>query len=144
METLVRDLRFAIRQLVKKPVFTTIAIASLAIGIGANTAIFTLVNAVILQEPPIERPEEVVEVYRATAGFSHATFSYPDLEDLGRDTDQVFSDVAGSRISFVQTDVNGGVEVLPAELVTGNFFPMLGVPALVAALPSLVPELHAR
>ena len=98
---------------------------------GANTAIFTLVNAVILQEPPIERPEEVVEVYRATAGFSHATFSYPDLEDLGRDTDQVFSDVAGSRISFVQTDVNGGVEVLPAELVTGNFFPMLGVPALV-------------
>ena len=131
METLIRDVRFAVRRLAKKPVFTTIAIASLAIGIGANTAIFTLVNAVMLQEPPIERSEEVVEVYRATAGFSHATFSYPDLEDLGRVTDEVFSDVAGSRISFVQTDTDGGVKVLPAELVTGNFFPMLGVPALV-------------
>ena len=138
MERLVRDLRYAVRRLLKKPAFTAIAVVSLAIGIGANTAIFSLVNAIIIRDLPLEKPEELVDVYRQVAGFSHATFSFPDMEDLRRETSEVFTGVAGSRLSFVQTDVEGGVELLPAELITGNFFPLLGVPAHVGR--TLLPE----
>jgi predicted permease len=115
-----------------------IAIASLAVGIGANTAVFTLVNAVILGETPIERIDEVVEVYRSTGGFSHATFSYPDFEDLRRDHGGVFAELAASRINFVQADAEGGVEMMMSELISGNFFPMLGIEAAIGRtfLPS--------
>ncbi len=85
MERLVRDLRYAVRRLLKKPAFTAIAVVSLAIGIGANTAIFSLVNAIIISDLPLEKPEELVDVYRQVAGFSHATFSFPDMEDLRRE-----------------------------------------------------------
>ena len=138
MERLVRDLRYAVRRLLKKPAFTAIAVVSLAIGIGANTAIFSLVNAIIIRDLPLEKPEELVDVYRQVAGFSHATFSFPDMEDLRRETSDIFTEVAGSRLSFVQTDVDGGVELLPAELITGNFFPLLGVPAHIGR--TLLPE----
>jgi predicted permease len=122
----------------RKPLFTAVAVVSLAIGIGANTAIFSLVNAVILRDLPVERPEELVDIYRSVAGFSHATFSYPDYLDVGRDGEELFSDVALSRLAFVQTDTDDGVELLPGELVSGNFFPMLGVPAVVGR--TLLPE----
>ncbi len=138
MERLVRDLRYAVRRLAKKPAFTAIAVISLAIGIGANTAIFSLVNALILRDLPLERPEELVEVYRGVAGFSHATFSFPDIEDVRRETGEVFAEVAASRLAFVQTDVDGGVEVRPGELVSGNYFTMLGVPAHLGR--TLLPE----
>jgi predicted permease len=138
MERLVQDLRYAFRRLVKKPAFTAVAIVSLTIGIGANTAIFSLVNAIFIRELPLERPEELVEVYRSVAGFSHATMSFPDLEDVRRETEDVFVDVAGSRLAIVQTDVEGGVEVVTGELVSGNYFPMLGVRAAVGR--TLLPE----
>ncbi len=138
MERLSRDLRIAVRRFIRRPAFTVIAAASLAIGIGANTAIFSLVNAIIIRDLPFDQSEELVDVYRSVAGFSHATFSYPDLLDLQRETRDVFSGVAGSRLAFVQTDVDGGVEGLAAELVTGNFFPLTGVDALVGR--TLQPE----
>ena len=138
MDRLTKDLRFAIRRLLKKPLFTSVAIASLAVGIGANTAIFSLVNSIMLRDLPLEEPAELVDIYRSVVGFSHATFSYPDYVDLKQDGSEVFTDIALSRLAFVQTDVDGGVEPIPAELVSGNFFPMLGVDAALGR--TLLPE----
>ena len=138
MERLTRDLRYAVRRLVKNPLFTVVAVVSLAIGIGANTAIFTLVNAIMLRDLPLDEPEELVEIYRSVAGFSHATFAYPDYVDLVRETEDIFSDVAGTQLALVQTDVDAGIEIIPAELVTGNYFPTLGVPAEIGR--TLLPE----
>ena len=90
MDRVIRDLRIAARRLRKKPLFTLIAVLSLAIGIGANTAIFSLTNAIILRDLPLEKPEELVDLYRNMANFSHGPFSYPDLRDLERDTEDVF------------------------------------------------------
>ena len=78
MDRLTQDLRFAVRRLLKKPLFTSVAIVSLAVGIGANTAIFSLVNSIMLRDLPVEEPEELVDIYRSIVGFSHATFPYPD------------------------------------------------------------------
>ncbi len=129
MEQIARDIRFALRRLTRRPLFTLVAIASLALGIGANSAIFTLVNAVVWRDAGFSQPETLVEVYRSVAGFSHATFSYPDYQDFKRDAAEVFEDVAASRLALVPIDMDGSVEVVPAELVTGNWFELLGVPA---------------
>ena len=129
MEQLSRDIRFALRRLARRPLFTLVAVVSLALGIGANSAIFTLVNAVVLRDLPLSEPDELVEVYRSVAGFSHATFSYPDYQDYRDDASEVFSDVAASRLALVPVGSEAGVEVQPAELVTGNWFGLLGVTA---------------
>ncbi len=138
METLARDLRFALRRLAQKPAFTAIAILSLAIGIGANTAIFSLINAIILRDLPLQRPEELVDVYQSVAGFSHGPFSFPDIEDLRREASDAFLGVAASRLAFVQTDVENGVEIVTGEIVSGNYFTLLGVPAHIGR--TLLPE----
>ena len=129
VETWIKNVRFAIRRLRRRPLFTVIAVLTLAIGVGANSAIFTLVNAALYRQLPLERPHELVDVYRSVVGFSHATFSYPDLVELREDTRDVFSDLGGSRLALLQADTETGVEALPAEVVTGNYFPMLGVKA---------------
>ncbi len=131
VEGWVRNVRYAIRRLAKAPVFTLTAIGSLGLGIGANTAIFSLVNAVIIREQPFEDPETLVDVYVASEGFSHGTLSYPDYLDVIEGTPDVFTQVGGSQLTLIQLDVDVGVEVIPAEAVTGNYFSLLGVkPAL--------------
>jgi len=134
MATFLRDLHYSVRRLLKTPLFTSIAVISLAIGIGANTALFTLVNAVILQRPDLEDPDRLVEVYRSVAGFSHATFSYPDYVDLVAESEDLFAGIAGVRLALVQMDIDGGVETLPGELVTGNYFDLLGLRASAGRL----------
>ena len=138
MDRLIRDIRFATRRLFKKPVFTITAIVSLAIGIGANTAIFSLVNAIIIRDLPFSHPEELVDVYQSVAGFSHGTFSFPDIEDIRRESGEVFTDVVTSRLAFIQTDVDGGIEMVTGELVSGNYFPLIGVHAQIGR--TLLPE----
>lgn len=130
MEQFLQDCRFAVRRLAKRPGFTLIALVSIAIGIGANTAIFSLVNAIVLRDLPLQRPAELVEIYKAMQGFTHGPVSFPDLRDLEREGSEVFTGVAAFRLAFVQEDFQGGVDALPAEVVTGNYFPLLGVPAL--------------
>ena len=127
MDTLRQDFRYALRRLRRTPGFAAIALVSLALGIGANTAIFTLVNAIILSRPPIEHPEELVDVYRRVPGFSHSTFSYPDYLDLRRSTSGVFSQIAASKLGFAQREVGDGVETIPVELVTGEYFALRGL-----------------
>ena len=133
-----RDVRDGFRTLVKRPAFTAVAVLSLALGIGANTAIFSLVNAIILRESPVDRPEEVVNLYLHQASFAYSTFSYPDYEDVRDGTTEVFSQVGGSQFVPVQIDQNETVAVVMAEAVTGNYFPMLGIEAAVGRtlLPS--------
>jgi predicted permease len=131
MDMLASNVRYAVRRLLRAPLFTLVAILSLALGIGANTAIFSLVNAVVIREVALERPEELVDVFEASEGFSHGTLSYPDYLDLVEATRDVYSGVGGIQYAFVQIDVDGGVETLMAETVTGNYFSLLGVqPAL--------------
>ena len=135
-----RDIRDGLRSLARRPAFTAVAILSLALGIGANTAIFSLVNAVILRDSPIERPEEVVNLYLHQASFEFGTLSYPDFEDVRDGAAAVFSDVAASHFLPLTIDRGGGggAGLAPAEAVTGSYFPMLGIEAAVGRtlLPS--------
>ncbi len=133
-----RDVRDGFRTLIKRPAFTAVAVLSLALGIGANTAIFSLVNAIILRESPVDRPEEVVNLYLHQASFAYSTFSYPDYEDVRDGTTEVFSQVGGSQFVPAQIDQNETVAGVMAEAVTGNYFPMLGIDAAVGR--TLIPS----
>jgi len=136
VDTLVMNVRYSVRRLMKSPMFTLVAIVSLGLGIGANTAMFSVVNAVIIRDLPFEDPETLVDVYEAMEGFSHGTLSYPDYLDLIDGSGDVFSDVAGTQLALLQIDVDEGVEMLPGEAVTGNYFSLLGVHAAVGRLIS--------
>ncbi|MCY4658549.1 MAG: ABC transporter permease [Acidobacteria bacterium] len=135
-----RDVRDGVRSLARRPAFTAVAVLSLALGIGANSAIFSLVNAVILRDSPIERPEEVVNLYLHQAAFEFGSLSYPDFEDIRDGTAGVFSAIAASHFVPLTIDrgEGGGVGLAPAEAVTGSYFPMLGIEAAVGRtlLPS--------
>ncbi|MYN66432.1 MAG: hypothetical protein F4X11_15595 [Acidobacteria bacterium] len=135
-----REIRDGKRSLAKRPAFTAVAIVSLTLGIGANTAIFSLVNAVILRDSPIERPEEVVNLYLHQASFGFGALSYPDFEDVRDGAAEVFSDIAASHFVplTIDREEGGGVGLAPAEAVTGSYFPMLGIEAAVGRtlLPS--------
>src|SRR5688572_27443952 len=98
METTLQDIRYGLRMLLKNPGFTAIAIIALALGIGANTAIFSVVSAVLLRPLPYSEPEQIVAVWGAdaTKPDSQSTFSYPDFADL-RGQNQVFSALGAYR-----------------------------------------------
>jgi len=124
-----RDARLAVRRLVATPGFTLVAILSLALGIGANTAIFSLVNAVLLRELPLREPERLMDVYISLPDEPYMVFCYPEYRDFVEGTEDVFESVAASRIIFAQVDQGGDVEVALGEAVTGSFFTTLGVRA---------------
>ena len=127
--TIRRNIRYALRRLIQHPGFTATALLSLALGIGANTAIFTVVNAVLLRSLPLQAPDELVDIYFSESEFSYGLFSYPDFRDLRESSEDVFTGVAATRPVLVQLDVDGGIEMVFGEVITGNYFPMLGVPA---------------
>ena len=85
------NVRYAVRRLRKSPVFTLVAIVSLGLGIGANTAMFSLVNAIVIRDLPLEDPETLVNVYGTASG---STLSYPDFEDLAEGSTDVFAGVS--------------------------------------------------
>ncbi|MBM4188414.1 MAG: ABC transporter permease [Gemmatimonadetes bacterium] len=124
---LLRDIRYAARRLLARPAFTLTAVASLALGIGANAAIFTLVNDVILRPPPVAEPERLVNIYISSPTYPFNVFSYPELEEVRRETRAVFSGFGGARYAFAPRDGEGGPEMLPAEAVNGDYFAVLGL-----------------
>ena len=132
METLLQDLRYAVRTLRKSPLFVSVAILSLALGIGANTAIFTLINQLILRYLPVRNPEELVLLtgrghhYGSNNGPN--AISYSMYQDF-RDRNQVFSGMFCRHGDMVSVTFNGRTELAAAELVSGNYFPVLGVGA---------------
>ena len=134
MRDLLSDLRFALRTLAKSPVFAAVAVVSLALGIGANTAIFALLDQVLLRLLPVKHPEQLVQLrwegshYGSNTGY--AALSYPMYKDF-RDQDQVFSGVMCRYSLPLSLGYNGQNERLEGELVSGNYFDVLGVKAIL-------------
>ena len=131
------DLRYAARQLLKNPGFSAVAVLTLALGIGANTALFTVINAVLLRSLPVKNPDELVQVIvSAGASGPNYAFSYPfyeRLRDGGRSLSGLFA--AGGvglkdRLMVTNGD-NASIEFVRAQAVSGNFFSVLGVPAML-------------
>ena len=134
-----RDIRDGLRALTRRPGFTVVAVLSLALGIGANTAIFSLVNAVLLREIPLRQPEELVNLYMHSPSFQYGTLSYPDYEDVRDGTTEVFSQIGATQFAPVQIDGDsGGVNLVFAEAVTGSYFPTIGIDAFLGR--TILPE----
>ena len=126
MTALWQDLSYALRMLRKNPGFTAIAVLTLALAIGANTALFSVVNSVLLNPLPYPHPEELVTIHESKPNFNTGSVSYPNFLDWKKDN-QTLSSMAVSRsYSFSLTGI-GQAEQVPAQLVTSDFFPILGV-----------------
>src|SRR5262245_45825842 len=126
METLTQDVRYGIRTLLKSPGFTAVAILSLALGIGANAAIFSLVNTVLFHPLPVREPERLVEVTPLRPGTEFGAFSYLNYKDF-RDRNDVFEGFAEYRFAPMSLSREGNNERLWGYLVSGNYFDVLGV-----------------
>jgi predicted permease len=127
METLLHDLRYGTRQLLKHRAFTILAIISLALGIGANTAIFSLVNTVLLRPLPVKEPSRLIEVYGALHNGADFTIqSYLNYKDY-RDRNDVFSGLFVYRMVVSSLSHNGSNERAWGFLASGNYFDVLGV-----------------
>ena len=129
MRTLLKDLRYAIRGLAKHPGFTAIAMITLALGIGANTAIFSLVNTVLLRPLPVPQPEQIVSVALRGKSDSMQAFSYPNYKDF-RDRNQVLSGLLLYRFVPISLSRDGANERIWGYEVSGNYFDVLGVQAI--------------
>jgi predicted permease len=130
IEDLWLDIRFGLRMLRKNPGFTAIAILTLALGIGANTAIFTVVNGVLLNPLPYPDPDQLVTLDQSKPNFARGAISYPNFRDWHRDN-KTFSGMAALRpYSFSMTGT-GEAEQVRALFVTSDFFPMLGMKPLM-------------
>jgi putative ABC transport system permease protein len=135
VESLWQDVRYALRMMRRTPVFTAVAVLSLALGIGANTAIFSLIDTLMLRLLPVQAPEQLVELLNLYPGDPRLNFFSWESYRHFRDNNHVFSaliGVAGSRVSargegFEPETVNG-------EFVTGDFFPVLGLKPAIGRL----------
>ena len=133
IETTLQDLRFAIRVLRRSPVYTSVVVLTLPIGIGANTAIFSLVDAVLIRLLPVQNPEQLVAIDTFNQRGERNNFSYPLFEQL-RDRTQTFKGVFAAVDGTRNVEMIGPAtsEPIPAEiqLVSGEYFPVLGVNAI--------------
>jgi len=132
IDIMIQDLRFAIRLLAKERWFTTVAVVSLALGIGANTAIFSLINTLMLRQLPVREPQQLVEFMSAYPGEPRRNgFQYAHYERV-RDASTTLSDVFGfapARLTVVRD--GSSTHEVSAEYVTGNFFAALGVESVL-------------
>ena len=124
------DLRLALRGLRRNPLFATVAILSLALGIGANTAIFTLLDQIVLRRLPVRAPEQIVMVFQNAnnmgSNVGTRMNSYPMYQDLQARADP-FAEVLCRRTADASISIDQSTERVTAELVSGNYFSMLGV-----------------
>jgi hypothetical protein len=134
LETLVQDLRYALRMLGRSHGFTAAAVLSLALGIGANTAVFTLINALLLRMLPVREPRQLVLLGRSNLETNDVhSFPYPFYREL-RDNNPVFSGVICYTGMSPALNVNGSSERVSGELVSGNYFDVLGVRPYIGRL----------
>src|SRR5678816_824253 len=129
MDSLIKDIRYAVRSLLKRPGFVAIAVITLALGIGANTAIFSLVNAVLLRSLPVERPGEIVSVAMRGKDDSMSAWSFPNYRDF-RDRNDALSGLLVYRFVPLSLSRNGANERVWGYEVSGNYFDVLGVKAI--------------
>jgi putative ABC transport system permease protein len=127
MERLLRDLRYSVRMLARAPGFTALAVATLALGIGANTAIFTIANSVLLRALPYKDPGQLVRISTQRDGSCCVSLPYYTLLSAANHS---FSGVTAYQFETVNLAVHDGAEQIDAERVTGNFFDVLGAPLL--------------
>jgi len=131
MDALLADLRYAVRRLSQRPGFAAIALLTMALGIGANSAIFSIVNAVLLRPLPVESPGRLVEVYSQEEDDDFpVTQAYPDYLDIRARSD-LFSGVVAYTADFFSVSMGARSEVMLGESVTGDYFDVLGVPAAI-------------
>jgi predicted permease len=144
-DEMIQDLRYGMRMLIKNFGFTVVAILSLALGTGANTAIFSLINTVMLRPLPIEKPEQLMTLNNGAENRTFPTFSYPNYKDF-RDRNDVFSGLIAYRYAPLSLSYDGVNERLWGYVVTGNYFEVLGVNAalgrVIAPDDDLSPGAH--
>src|SRR4029079_19014726 len=127
LDPMLQDLKYAIRGIVKRPAFAVLVIATLALGIGANTAMFTIVHSVLVKPLPYDRPDELVYMSGAFKLVDQASVSPPDYLDY-RDRNSVFASLA-ARTIFGTSVITGTDEPerVRASIATANFFSTLGI-----------------
>jgi predicted permease len=130
MHTALEDLRYSLRLFRKNPGFTLVAGIALALGIGANTAIFSVVNGVLLRPLPYPEPDRLVIVYEKTQEFDHNSVAYPNFVDWRRDSHS-FQDLAAFRGDDFNFTGSGQPEHLSGEYVSASLLPVLGVSPLL-------------
>ena len=130
LEQLAQDIRFALQQLRKSPAFAAVAILTLAFGIGAKTALFSIVNGVLLNPLPYPQPEQLVEVAAKSLPFSESSMSYPNLLDWIREN-RSFTAIAGYRANPVTLTGSGDAQHITGMRVSASFFSLLGVKPLI-------------
>src|SRR5215831_5104054 len=123
LESVLQDLRYAVRQLRQSPGFTTIAVCTLALGIGANSAMFSLVNAFLLRPLPVRNPNELVIVRNSSAGFDQRMF-----EQL-RDHNHTLAGLIAWDEGTMTVTVDGVTSIARIEFVSGSYYSLLGVQA---------------
>jgi predicted permease len=128
MDRFILDLRLALRRLRQNPTFSAVAVLTLALGIGANTAIFSIVNAALLRPLPVAHASEIVSLNEQLGGETFPTLSYPNYRDL-RDRNTVLSGLLAYRFLPASLGLPGNNRRVWGYLVTGNYFGLLGVGA---------------
>ncbi|MEE8585795.1 MAG: ABC transporter permease, partial [Acidobacteriota bacterium] len=126
MDSLLRDLKYAIRRLTKAPVFSVTAVLIVALGIGANTAMFSFVNAMLFRPQPFKNPHEMVDIYQDSDEGDPGSNSFPAYRDM-TDYSDVFAGVAASYTGLLSFQTQDGVRPAIGEYVTANYFAVLGL-----------------
>src|SRR6185503_1848082 len=126
METLINDLKFGLRMMTRSPGFTLVALITIALGIGANTAIFSVVNTVLLRPLPYQDPDKLVVLWEKQDQIDQQSPSLPDFIDW-RERNESFEQMAVARRDNVNLTGAGEPERLLARQVSANFFSTLGV-----------------
>ena len=129
LDTFAQDARFALRGLRKNPAFAATAILTLALGIGANTAIFSLVDALMLRQLPVERPHELIRLKTVGQRGTDDNFSYSALGQFREGGADVVDILAANATRSIRATVDGESELVDRKSVSGNYFHVLGVPA---------------
>jgi predicted permease len=129
MDRLLLDLRFALRRLRQNPGFSAVAVLTLALGIGANTAIFSAINAILLRPLPVADATRIVTLNETLGGNTFPSLSYPNYRDF-RDRNTVLSGLVGYQILPASLGLPGASQRVWGYLVTGNYFDVLGVSAI--------------
>ncbi len=133
MQTLLKDLRYGIRMLAKTPAFTAVAVLSLALGIGANTTVFSLMDAVMLRSLPVQNPEQIVDIATVVEGSEpHTDFSYTLYKGL-RDNNQGLSGMVAYSDTNFGLAAGDQTERIRGEYVSANYFSVLGVQPAVGS-----------
>jgi len=127
---LLQDLRYAVRQFMKTPGLTILVIITIALGVGANTALFSVVNGVLLNPLPYPEPDQLVALRESKPNFEWGTIPYPTFRDWQKDN-HTFSSIAVWRGYAFSLTGTGEAEQVNAQLVSSDFFPILGVKPLL-------------